>query len=119
MGYYSSMGFEIFIPVDTSRVDFIAHKDGELIKVQVKTLAKRRYKGTEYDVAILSSRRSGGQGSYELSELDECFVVGAGVGWRIPYNIVHPSMSVMLGSNKETYSPKHNYPVSEWEVSIH
>lgn len=118
MGYYSSKGYEIFVPVDSGRIDFIAHKDGELIKIQVKTAAKRRYKDTEYTVGILTSKRLGSTGCYELGEVDECFVVDGSRAWRIPHKAVYPNISVMLGSNKVKYKPKHELPVDSWEVSL-
>ncbi len=118
MGFYSSKGYEIFVPVDSGRIDFIAHKQGELIKVQVKTAAKRRYKDTEYTVGILTSKRAGTTGCYELGEVDECFVVDGNRAWAIPYKAVYPNISVMLGSNRDSYKPKHGLPVSSWEVSL-
>jgi len=118
MGYYSSKGYEIFVPVDSGRIDFIAHKDGSLIKVQVKTAAKRRYKDTEYTVGILTSKRAGSTSCYRLEEIDECFVVDNNKAWRIPHKDVYPNISVMLGSNRDSYKPKHNLPVSEWEVDL-
>ena len=119
MSYYSSQGYSIFVPVDSGRIDFIACKDEEVIKVQVKTAAKRRRGTTVYTVGILSSRRGGGStGPYRLGEIDECFVVGEGTAWRIPYSIVYPNVSVMLESNKDRYIPRHNFPVEFWRVAL-
>lgn len=119
MSYYSEQGYDVYIPVDQGRVDFIAHKDDELIKVQVKTAGKRRYKDKVYSVAVLTSRRGGNTiGHYQLSEVDECFVVDEGVGWRIPYSVVYPSKTVMLAANTENYIPTHGYPVDLWRVTL-
>lgn len=119
MSYYSQQGYEVYIPVDQGRVDFIAHKDNDLIKVQVKTVGKRKYKDNVYSVAILTSRRGGSSvGHYQLSEVDECFVVDESVAWRIPYPKVFPSKTVMLAATNENYKPTHGYPVDSWRVSL-
>jgi len=118
MNYYSTQGYEIFVPVGSGRVDFVALKDNKLTKVQVKTVAHRRYKDTEYKVGIITSKRSGSSSHYKPEELDEVFIVDQDKAWQIPYIDIYPNISVMLGCNKDSYKPKHNYPVSDWEVQL-
>jgi hypothetical protein len=114
MAWYSSNGYEVFIPVSQSRIDFIAVKNNIQTKVQCKTVAKRRSGTTTYQVAVLLST----SGSYSPEEIDEFFVVGDGVAWRIPHALIAPRTTVMLGSNKPNYNPNHGLPINNWRVLI-
>lgn len=117
MTYYAKLGYEIFIPVDSSRIDFIAyHADGYSKKVQVKTLGHRRYKDTVYEVAILTTKRNGQVEAYSPAEIDEFFVSSPDKCWVIPNSQVFPAKTIMLGSSDPQYKPRHNWNVKTWRV---
>lgn len=114
--YYAKLGYEIFIPVDSSRIDFIAHHpDGYQKKVQVKTLSTRRYKGSTYTLADLATCRNGKKTPYTPGEIDEFFIAGDQC-YLIPNLQVYPARTVMLTSTDSKYRPRHNWNVKTWEV---
>lgn len=116
MTYYASQGYEVFIPVDSSRIDFIAyHPDGYSKKVQVKTLAYRRYRNTRYSLAELTTRRHGSVEAYTPAEIDEFFISGEQC-YVIPNSQVYPAKTIMLTSTNKDYRPRHNWNVKSWRV---
>lgn len=106
MSYYSSLGYQIFVPVGADVVDFIAVRDRELLKVQVKTARIRD------EIKVLAdfcrSRQSGrGVKRYQDGDIDEFFVIGNQRGWRIPFS------EELAQRRSVTLNNKH-----EWEVTI-
>lgn len=122
MSYYSQQGYEIFIPIDIGRVDFIAWKQDELIKVQVKSSDTRKRDKTIYYLGNLLSRRTKGtKGGYTLKEVDEFIVITneeTPRAWRIPHKEIYPKTCIMLAANNDNYKPNHNFPIQQWEVNL-
>lgn len=117
---YSERGYEIFLPMGNSRCDFIAMKEQEVVKVQVKTAATRYYKAkdTKYTLAVLTTTRNGVSEPYSPEEVDEFFVIGKKLAWAIPNSSVSPSKTVMLESTEPGYRPRHGWDTKSWRVSL-
>lgn len=103
-----------------SRCDFIAMKEGIIVKVQAKSAATRYYKpkDTTYTLGVLTTTRNGEQDSYTPEEVDEFFVIGNTKAWVIPNDLVFPSTTVMLESTKRGYSPRHGWDTKSWRVEL-
>ena len=53
---FAKRGYEIYSPTDNGTFDFIAHKDDELKKVEVKSCAAPMKGSTRYGVTIKATR---------------------------------------------------------------
>lgn len=117
---YSERGYEVFLPVGNSRADFVAIKGSKVIKVQVKSAAKRRYKAkdTTYTLAVLTTSRNGKSEPYKPSEIDEFFVIGKSMAWVIPCQDVYPKKTVMLEADIPDYRPRHGWDTKGWRISL-
>lgn len=120
MANYSARGYEVYIPMGNTRADFIACKDYEVLKIQVKSCATRHYKAkdTKYTLGILTTTRNGVTAPYELEEVDEFFIVGETMAWVIPSLLVVGRKTVMLESTVVDYQPRHGLDVEAWRVSL-
>lgn len=120
MAIYSGKGYEIFTPMGNHKADFVAIKGTEIIRVQVKTEAKRVYKakGTKYALADITTKVDGVKAPYSPTDIDEFCVVGKKRAWRIPCSEVYPRTIVMLSSTEEGYQPRHGLNVENWKVSL-
>jgi hypothetical protein len=116
MTSYSERGYEIFTPMGNSRADFIAVKESDVIRVQVKTAQLRNYKKTQYTLGVLTTTRNGISTPYTPAEIDTFFVLGYKQAWEIPNKEVYPSKTVMLSSTSVDYKPRHGLDVASWEV---
>lgn len=120
MALYNKQGYEVFIPIDNSKVDFIALKDSIATKVQVKTAAKRRGpKDTkQYTVGILTSTKNGKRTGYSLEEVDEFCIIDESRAFIIPQISIFPKKSIMLDSTDSNYEPSHGFDIDKWTYKI-
>ena len=113
-----SLGYEIFFPLMTqSKADFIALKDGQLYKVQVKKASW----STTHQFQYLQSRIHG-KGKrdpkkwYAKEDVDIFAITDNERVWWIPYEEIGHQTSVCLGSTNPKYKPQTKYKAEDWLI---
>ena len=102
--WVASNGYSVFIPFGHSRdVDLVGVRDGEILRVQVKTSTFRR--NGRWDVAVCT--RGGNQSwngivkRFAADRCDRLFVLtGDGRRWMIPADAVEGGTHIVLGGPK-------------------
>ena len=86
-GHFLQNGIFIAAPKhDLHRVDYVVEWNGNLVRVNVKTLYLCRKKGTEYYSATLNTSCKGGARLYTADEIDYFGIVSLEYGhiWMVP-----------------------------------
>lgn len=104
MEWFTGIGATVCLPFGHSpHYDFIADVASRLIRVQVKTSARRRRNRFEIHVCTRGGNQSwnGLSKLLDASQFDELFVVVAdGRRWRIPARAVQGGSAILLGGPK-------------------
>jgi hypothetical protein len=95
--YFSEQGYEIYSPwYGAGSIDFIAVKQQEIIRVQVKSAYwTRRPSGCEY-LQVTIRKGAGGNQSYTKEDCDVIVVVHENKLWQFPVEAVIGKMTINL-----------------------
>ncbi len=97
--YYIEEGYEIYTPImPQSKCDFIASKNSETIKVQVKKASENPTKhGTYLQIRLQGKPTDFSVREYTRDDFDELIVVHDTGLWRFPVDLVLDKKSFTFG----------------------
>lgn len=117
--WYSENGYSIYWPLSTqSRCDFLAERDGNFTKVQVKKATWSQTGPNKYLQCRLMSRNKHSRW-YVEGDFDEIvFIDDANRMWRTTFDVVKDLVSVALDGTKEGYKTRSVlYDPNEWRIN--
>ena len=97
--WYIKQGYEIYTPImPQSKCDFIATRDKEVTKVQVKKATENRTKEWVYlQVRLQGKPTPYGTREYTKDDFDDLFIVHDSGMWKIPFEEVEDKKSLTFG----------------------
>lgn len=97
--YYIKEGYEIYTPImPQSKCDFIASRDSETLKVQVKKATENPTKsGTYLQIRLQGKPTDFSVREYTKDDFDELLVVHSVGLWRFPVDLVLDKKSFTFG----------------------
>lgn len=129
--YYTRLGYEVFHPLtEATRVDLVALRGDEILRIQCKTSTYRKDGGRSYTVALVTSGGnkswSGEVGRISAEEVDVVFVWCDNDSiWVVPSNIVEGKTAFTAGyknreylvSGPEPIKPDYSFPRNRGSVA--
>ena len=109
-------GFEVFSPLMTqSKADFLALKEGVVLKVQVKKASwSKAGKYSYLQSRIHGSGKRDPNKRYTADDVDFFAITDNDKVWWIPYNEIGHQSSVCLGSSNPEYRQYTKYDATKW-----
>ena len=111
-------GYEIFFPLMTqSKADFIALKDGQCFKVQVKKASWSTTHEYQYLQARIHGKSKRDPSKFYTNEdVDYFAITDNDRVWWIPFNEIGHQTSVCLDSTNTKYKPQTKYNAKDWLI---
>lgn len=109
--YYTNIGYDVFTPIhNKTRADFVAVKDKEVLRVQVKT--------AQYNGPYIQSRLDVHNVRYSSEDCDVIFFILEDRMWIAPIEEVAGMSSICLGKvDDPNYKPRKEYNPNNWEIN--
>lgn len=119
--YMIEEGYDVFFPITMNpKTDFVAIKDGEVIRVQVKKASWSKSGNYNYlQCRLLGKDNGSSQRVYKMNDFDELIIIEGSWVWRVPVKDIIGRTSLCLDTdNPNPKLTNKGYNPRDWLVRL-